>query len=159
MACVNQGYLVAMRSRDRMLDIMRHTGTDTLLPRGLGEGATIAHKTGDIGSLIGDVGLIDMPNGKRYVIATLVKRAFNDEQGAELIRQVSRVTYNSLSQVGGAAAGTSPTLNAAPPPGANFSSPGFNAPPGTLVNPTGQIRPSAPTPQANFNQPPRFNQQ
>ncbi len=98
MAWVNQGDLVSMRSRDRMLDIMRKTVTDSLLPRGLGEGATIAHKTGDIGTLIGDVGLVDMPSGKRYVIAALVKRPFNDEQGSELIRRISQVTYRALAQ-------------------------------------------------------------
>ncbi|HEY9748055.1 MAG TPA: serine hydrolase [Allocoleopsis sp.] len=159
MAWVNQGDLVSMRSRDRMLDIMRRTVTDTLLPRGLGEGATIAHKTGDIGSLIGDVGLIDMPNGKRYVIAALVKRSFNDEQGSELIRQVSRVTYNNLNRTGGPANGAAFNPNAAPSPGAPMSSPSFNGAPGTMSNPIGQPRPSAPAPQATFNQPPRFNQQ
>lgn len=159
MAWVNQGDLVSMRSRDRMLDIMRRTVTDTLLPRGLGEGATIAHKTGDIGSLIGDVGLIDMPNGKRYVIAALVKRSFNDEQGSELIRQVSRVTYNNLNRAGVPANGAALTPNGVLQPGAPLSSPNFNGTPGTMSNPIGQPRPSAPAPQATFNQPPRFNQQ
>jgi beta-lactamase class A len=162
MAWVNQGDLVSMRSRDRLLDIMRRTVTDTLLPRGLGEGATIAHKTGDIGSLIGDVGLIDMPNGKRYVMAALVKRPFNDEQGAELIRQMSRVAYSNLSQVGAAPNGAPFTPNAAPPPGVRVPSPAFNVPSGSPTSPAGQTRPTAPAPpapQANFNQPPRFNQQ
>ncbi|HEY9857896.1 MAG TPA: serine hydrolase [Candidatus Obscuribacterales bacterium] len=159
MAWVNQGDLVSTRSRDRLLDIMRRTVTDTLLPRGLGEGATIAHKTGDIGSLIGDVGLIDMPNGKRYVMAALVKRPFNDEQGAELIRQMSRVAYNNLGQVGGAANRVPLNPNATPAPGASMTSPTLNVPPGTLTNPTGQTRPRPPAPQANFNQSPRFNQQ
>nr|WP_290222435.1 serine hydrolase [Trichocoleus desertorum] len=159
MAWVNQGDLVSMRSRDRLLDIMRRTVTDTLLPRGLGEGATIAHKTGDIGSLIGDVGLIDMPNGKRYVMAALVKRPFNDEQGAELIRQMSRVAYNNLSQVGSATNGLPLSPNAAPAPGARMTSPTFNVPPGAPTSPTGQTRPNVPAPQTNLNQPPQFNQQ
>ncbi|HEY9860964.1 MAG TPA: serine hydrolase, partial [Candidatus Obscuribacterales bacterium] len=159
MAWVNQGDLVSTRSRDRLLDIMRRTVTDTLLPRGLGEGATIAHKTGDIGSLIGDVGLIDMPNGKRYVMAALVKRPFNDEQGAELIRQMSRVAYNNLSQVGGAANRVPLNPNAAPAPGVRMTSPAFNVPPGTPISPTGQTRPNVPASPTNLNQPPRFNQQ
>ncbi len=159
MAWVNQGDLVSTRSRDRLLDIMRRTVTDTLLPRGLGEGATIAHKTGDIGSLIGDVGLIDMPNGKRYVMAALVKRPFNDEQGAELIRQMSRVAYNNLGQVGGAANRVPLNPNATPAPGASMTSPAFNVPPGTPISPSGQTRPNVPASPTNLNQPPRFNQQ
>lgn len=96
-ARLSQGELVSMKSRDRLFDIMRHTVTDTLLPRGLGEGATIAHKTGDIGTSIGDIGLIDLPNGKRYAAAVLVKRSFNDPRAGELIRQISRAAYQHFS--------------------------------------------------------------
>ena len=106
MALVNQGDLMSLRSRDRLLDIMRRTVTDTLLPRGLGKGATIAHKTGDIGSLVGDVGLIDMPSGKRYVAAAMVKRPYNDGRAQELIRQVSREAYLQFNK----SAGTAPLI-------------------------------------------------
>ncbi|MCY7322226.1 MAG: serine hydrolase [Phormidesmis sp. CAN_BIN36] len=95
---VSNGKLLSMRSRDRMLEIMRQTVNNSLLPSGLGEGATIAHKTGGIGGMIGDVGLIDMPSGKRYLIAAMVKRPRNDERAEELIRQVSRLTYQYFSQ-------------------------------------------------------------
>jgi beta-lactamase class A len=98
MALVNEGDLISMRSRDRMLDIMRRTVTNTLLPRGLGEGATIAHKTGDIGSLVGDVGLVDMPNGKRYIAVAMVKRPHNDGRAQELIRQISQAAYQELNK-------------------------------------------------------------
>ncbi|MGV0028729.1 serine hydrolase [Phormidesmis priestleyi] len=95
---VSNGKLLSMRSRDRLLDIMRHTVTNTLLPSGLGEGATIAHKTGNIGGMTGDVGLVDMPSGKRYLIGVMVKRPRNDDHGEELIRQASRITYQYFSQ-------------------------------------------------------------
>ncbi|MUL36670.1 serine hydrolase [Gloeocapsopsis sp. AAB1 = 1H9] len=98
MALVNQGDLMSLRSRDRLLDIMRRTVTNTLLPRGLGEGATIAHKTGDIGSLVGDVGLVDMPNGKRYIAVAMVKRPHNDGRAQELIRQISRAAYQEFNK-------------------------------------------------------------
>ncbi len=99
MALVNQGDLVSLKSRDRLLDIMRRTVTATLLPRGLGEGATIAHKTGDIGSLVGDVGLVDMPSGKRYIAVAMVKRPHNDGQAKELIRQISKAAYQQFSNL------------------------------------------------------------
>lgn len=105
MTQISQGDLVSLRSRDYMLSIMKRTVTDTLLPRGLGQGAMIAHKTGDIGSVVGDVGIIDVPNGKRYVAAILVKRPFNDNRAQELIRQISRITYLQFSQ---------PTSNSSP---------------------------------------------
>jgi beta-lactamase class A len=95
---VSQGDLISLRSRDRMLEIMRQTVNDSLLPQGLGEGAIIAHKTGDISSALGDVGLIDLPNGKRYAIGVLVKRPPNNYQAAELIRQVSRAAYQHFNR-------------------------------------------------------------
>jgi beta-lactamase class A len=97
MVRVSQGDLVSLRSRDRLLDIMRRTVNNSQLPQGLGEGATIAHKTGDIGALIGDIGLVDMPSGKRYAIAVLVKREFNDDSAYELVQKISRMTYQYLS--------------------------------------------------------------
>ncbi|AFZ12171.1 penicillin-binding protein transpeptidase [Crinalium epipsammum PCC 9333] len=93
MVMVNEGRLVSVRSRDRILDIMRQTVTKTLLPPGLGKGATIAHKTGDIGSILADVGLIDMPIGKRYVASVMVQRPHNDVAARKLIQQISRLTY------------------------------------------------------------------
>jgi beta-lactamase class A len=109
MTRISQGELVSMRSRDRLLDIMQRTVNHSQLPQGLGKGATIAHKTGDIGSMIGDVGLIDMPNGKRYALTVLVKRSFNDDNAYDLVQKVSRTVYQYLSR-----ASAAPTDSAAP---------------------------------------------
>jgi len=98
MSMGKQGELVSLKSRDRLLDIMQRTETNSMLPKGLGVGATIAHKTGTIGSLLADVGLVDMPNGKRYIISVMVKRPHSDGSAEELIRQISRTVYDYFSQ-------------------------------------------------------------
>lgn len=98
MYLIGRGDLVSVRSRDKLLEIMRSTVTNTLLPAGLGQGAEIAHKTGDIGTVIGDAGLIDAPNGQRYVAAIMVKRPFNDVRARELVQQISQLMYRNLSQ-------------------------------------------------------------
>lgn len=98
MGMVNQGNVVSVPSRDRILHIMQQTVTNSLLPRGLGKGANIAHKTGDIGSLIADIGLIDMPTGKRYIAAVMVQRPHNDASAPELIRQISRAAYQHFNR-------------------------------------------------------------
>lgn len=90
---VNRGELLSLPSRDRLLHILQQTKTRTLLPQGLEKAATIAHKTGDIGSIIGDAGIVDMPTGKRYIAAVIVKRPHNDAKGRELIQQMSRTVY------------------------------------------------------------------
>ena len=90
---ISQGDLLSIQSRDRLFHIMRQTKTRTLLPQGLEKEAVIAHKTGDIGTMIGDAGIIDIPTGKRYVGAILVQRPHNDPKGRELIQKMSRSAY------------------------------------------------------------------
>jgi beta-lactamase class A len=91
---IDSGHLISLRSRDRMLYIMRNAITDTLLPEGLESGAIIAHKTGDIKSVLGDVGIIDMPNGKRYIASVLVKRPDNSPLAKEFIQKASGTAYH-----------------------------------------------------------------
>ncbi|MEC4991578.1 MAG: serine hydrolase [Oscillatoria sp. PMC 1068.18] len=98
LARVNQGELLSMRSRDRLLEIMKQTENNTLLPQGLGQGATIAHKTGYIGSMLGDVGIVDMPSGKRYLVAVMVSRPHNDPKAKEFIHAISRAAYQYFNQ-------------------------------------------------------------
>jgi beta-lactamase class A len=97
-AQVDRGNLVSVKSRDRILQIMRQTKNDTLLPRGLGEGAVIAHKTGNINTMLADAGMVDLPNGKRYLVAVMVKHPPETEKPAQtLIRDISKMSYRYLN--------------------------------------------------------------
>ncbi|OYD93705.1 serine hydrolase [Nostoc sp. 'Peltigera membranacea cyanobiont' 210A] len=98
MAIVSQGNLVSMPSRDLMLDILRRTQRDTLLPSGLGTGARSYHKTGDIGTMLADTGLIVVPTGKRYIASVMVQRPANDPRAEKLISSISRAAYQEFSQ-------------------------------------------------------------
>ncbi|MBE9062052.1 serine hydrolase [cf. Phormidesmis sp. LEGE 11477] len=94
MLLISQGQSLSTRSRDRVLNILKRTRSKGLLPATLEErGALTYNKTGDIGSVLGDVALVDVPNGKRYVVAALVQRPNNDGRARELIRRVSARTY------------------------------------------------------------------
>ena len=98
MALLVNNKLVSESSREQILDILRHTTIKTLLPAGLGAGAAIANKTGDIGFLVGDAGIINMPNGKRYLAAIFVRRPYKDPQARHFISKISRLVYNYLEQ-------------------------------------------------------------
>jgi beta-lactamase class A len=98
MAMINQGQLVSLPSRDRILSIMQSNEINSLLPQGLGSGAIIAHKTGNIGALLADVGLVNMPSGKSYIISVMVQRPFNDASAQELIRKISQTAYEYFNQ-------------------------------------------------------------
>ena len=97
MTRISQGELLSLRSRDRLFDIMRRTQTSTLIPAGVNDpDATIAHKTGDIGSMVGDVGIVDMANGQRYGVAVMVSRPHNDDRAQQLIREINSTVYQYL---------------------------------------------------------------
>jgi beta-lactamase class A len=98
LALVVNDKLLSAKSKQQTLGILRRTTTRTLLPAGLGPGASIANKTGDIGFLIGDAGVITMPNGKRYLGGIFVKRPYDDVRGRIFIQKVSRLVYNHLNQ-------------------------------------------------------------
>lgn len=97
-ALIQYHKLISDPSRSLALDILDHCHNKKLLAAGLGSGAVIAHKTGDIGFVIGDAGIIEMPNGKRYLAGIFVRRPYNDSRGRDFIRQVSHLVYMYLEQ-------------------------------------------------------------
>ncbi len=94
---LERGELVSLRSRDRILSTLTAVKNRQLLPQGLDEKAVIAHKTGTLGGVLADVGLVDVPNGKRYAIAVITKRPRHDPQAQTLIQTLSRLTYQHFS--------------------------------------------------------------
>ncbi|MDB9526729.1 serine hydrolase, partial [Oscillatoria sp. CS-180] len=102
--------------RDRMLGIMQRTYNRTLIPDGLGDEMALAYnKTGDIGSALGDIALVDAANGKRYAIAVLITRPFNDGRASELIRRISGRVHQEMNQpISPTGSGAFPTAETSP---------------------------------------------
>lgn len=100
LTAVTQGKLLSLRSRDRLMEIMQGTVTNTLIPAGIGEAedVLVAHKTGNIDTMVGDTGIVDMASGKRYVLTVLVQRPVDDSRAQELIRQISNAVYQYYKQ-------------------------------------------------------------
>lgn len=98
LAMLDRQQLLSAQSQVTALNIMSRVHNRTLLPAGLGQGAAIAHKTGDIGAVQGDAGIIRMPSGKRYLAAILVERDRNDPNPQDFIQEASRLVYSYLSQ-------------------------------------------------------------
>jgi beta-lactamase class A len=96
---IQRGKIVSDASRTQIINMMSHTLRNTMLPKGLGAGAKIAHKTGDIGDLVADVGSIESPSGKKYLAAVLVKRPHNSPAGPELIRHLSKIVYDYFEPI------------------------------------------------------------
>lgn len=88
---------LSLSSRERMVDYMGHVHNNRLIQAGLPSDAVFIHKTGDIGKMLGDAGIVYTPNGKRYIVVMLVNRPYNSPQGKEFIVQASSLIYNYMA--------------------------------------------------------------
>jgi len=93
------GDRLSLRARDRILNILNRTRNKDLLASGMMQREALTYnKTGYIGSMLGDVALVDLSNGKRYVVAALVERPRNDNRATELIHRISDMTYKASDE-------------------------------------------------------------
>jgi beta-lactamase class A len=97
-ALLSNNRLLSPGSRNQVLAIMRRTHNRSLLPAGIDKNAIISHKTGTLRFVLGDAGIIQMPNGKSYLAGILVRRPNYDDGAVSFIRQVSRAVYNYLGE-------------------------------------------------------------
>ena len=90
------GDRLSMKSRDRILNILNRTHNKALLADGMMQKEALTfNKTGYIGIMLGDIALVDLANGKRYIVAAMVERPMNDNRATELIHRISDMTYET----------------------------------------------------------------
>ncbi len=83
-------------SREKIFDYMGHVHNNRLISAGLPENAEFLHKTGDIGKMLGDAGIVYAPNGKRYIVVIFANRPHNSPLGKEFIVKASEIIYNNM---------------------------------------------------------------
>ncbi|MCX5964550.1 MAG: serine hydrolase [Cyanobacteria bacterium] len=93
LAMLDRQSVLSRNSQANALDILRRVKNRKLLAAGLGRGATIAHKTGYIGTMLGDAGIIEMPNGKRYIGAVIVE-SDREDSAWDFVPEVSQTVYS-----------------------------------------------------------------
>jgi beta-lactamase class A len=92
---LDQGLLLRPESREAALEILKGTHNRRLLPARLPEGTIIAHKTGDIGTVLGDAGIVFLPEtNHRYFVSIQVERPYNDYTARDIIQRASRMIYD-----------------------------------------------------------------
>jgi beta-lactamase class A len=94
---VDNPKFLSVSSREAIFDYMGHVANNRLIAAGLGPGADFLHKTGDIGAMLGDAGIVFTPNDKIYIIVILVNRPHNSKQGKEFIVKASEMIYNKMN--------------------------------------------------------------
>ena len=85
-----------LQSRERIIEYMTSVRNNRLIAAGLPDDAMFAHKTGDIGSTLGDAGIVYGPNDKKYIVAIIANRPYNSQQGKDFIVHASRMIYSSI---------------------------------------------------------------
>lgn len=83
-------------SREKIFDYMGHVHNNRLIAAGLPDGAQFLHKTGDIGKMLGDAGIVYTPNNKKYIIVIFANRPHNSALGKEFIVKASQIVYNYM---------------------------------------------------------------
>lgn len=92
----NPGFL-NINSREYIIDYMSHVENNRLIQAGIDKKALFIHKTGDIGKMLGDAGIVFTPDGKKYIVAILANRPYNSAQGKDFIQKASTIIYSSMT--------------------------------------------------------------
>lgn len=87
---------LSTQSREKIFDYMGHVHNNRLIAAGLPQGAEFLHKTGDIGKMLGDAGIVYTPNNKKYIIVIFANRPHNSPLGKEFIVKASETVYNYM---------------------------------------------------------------
>lgn len=85
------------KSKITIKEYMANVENRSLLQAGLPQDAILIHKTGDIGKMLGDAGIVYAQNGRKYIVVILVKRPHNDYTARDLIAQASKIIYNNIN--------------------------------------------------------------
>lgn len=88
--------MLSSSSKRKMGDYLSHVKNNRLLQAGLPSNAILLHKTGDIGYMLGDAGIVKTATGKKYIVVILAKRPYNNQQGKEFIVKASKIIYNNM---------------------------------------------------------------
>lgn len=89
--------LLSLHSRTKIVDIMSNVKNVYLIQAGIGRDAEFVHKTGNIGSMIGDAGIVELPNGHKYIVVIMVERPHNSHAAKDFIIEASRTIYNYMA--------------------------------------------------------------
>lgn len=86
-----------INSQSDIISIMSKVKNTLLIKAGLPEDVNFIHKTGDIGTMLGDAGIVYLPSGQRYIVVILALRPHNNINGRLFIQEASKMIYNYMS--------------------------------------------------------------
>jgi beta-lactamase class A len=91
---IERGQLTGAEPAQELLDAMRQNVEHSKLPALLPPDVVVAHKTGVLDRIEHDAGIVNLPDGRRYLIVVLSKDLPNNQRGIDAIAQVSKIVYD-----------------------------------------------------------------
>jgi len=92
-----RGSLVSREASARMLARLSRQRTVDRLPAALPAGAVIAHKTGNLGFVTHDAGIVAGPGGAPIVLVVLTWDSA-EQDGIDLIKEIARLAYEGIAR-------------------------------------------------------------
>jgi beta-lactamase class A len=91
------GEAVNREASEEMINILKQQHFNEMIPAGLPDGVEVAHKTGWITGVNHDVGIVELPDGQRYVLVLLSKEAEDRQAVLDAFAEISRLVYDYIS--------------------------------------------------------------
>jgi len=96
---IDNAKYINSKYRNVLKEYLGNTKNIHLLKEKLPPDAMVLHKTGDIGTMLGDAGIVYTDNGKKYLVSIMVKRPHNDYGARVLIQDASLLIYNDIKNL------------------------------------------------------------
>jgi len=98
LARLYKGEMLAPASRTFLFDVMARcrTGADRI-PAGVPAGTPVAHKTGTLAGISNDVGIVTLPDKRRFAIALFTRGIAEGPARAKIIADSTRAIFDAFS--------------------------------------------------------------
>ncbi len=93
-----RGEAVSREASEEMIEILKQQKFNEMIPARLPDDVQVAHKTGWITGVNHDVGIVELPDGQRYVLVLLSKEAEDRDKVLNTFADISRTVYDFVIQ-------------------------------------------------------------
>ncbi len=95
---IDNSELLTIESRANIVEIMSHVKNSSLIQAGLPNNTEFLHKTGNIKSMLGDAGIVNLPDGRKYIVVMMVERPANSYSANQFMVEASKIISSSYKR-------------------------------------------------------------
>ncbi len=94
MEAIAKGEAVSQDASKEMIAVLKDQHFKELIPAKLPKEVIVAHKTGSITGVRHDSGIVQLPDGRKYVLVLLSKNMENPDKGVDAMAEASKMIYD-----------------------------------------------------------------